>query len=701
MIELTTLIQESEDWLMGRILSYAWEQGYTRYTSTLEEAWRLSISGISASLVEEIGRGGGILELSPHHDFAGDPLGAFGILEARRHRERGVPLEMFLGLFKYYRQSYLDLVYQAGLSQDLENRCGRYIARSFDRMEIAFCSEWTRASDGGAVEELQAKNRLMTNEKNKFLTVVESMADPAILVGEDGRVLYANPSAVAIAGVDPPPGSEYYRSPRDATEENRSDDPLDPDEAPACRGRKLSDLLPWLRDSLQAFQRTRGSTHGTAEVECVLRGRRRLFHVRLSRMQDVSGKYPGTIILLSEITARKKAEERVLAREGDLREANEALRTTLRELEERNREIAQLNHMQELLQACIEENEVLHLLASTLGRLLPLASGAVHVLDPSSGRFLHAAAWGEGASRKTSFEPEACWALRRGSAHRVEDASTGVVCAHMKKRPRGGYVCVPLAAQGETIGVVHALFGPERQASPDEASRSMKQAKMQLVITCAEQASTTLANLRLRRELLERSVRDPLTGLYNRRYMEDSLAREERRARRRGSTLGLIVLDIDHFKQINDDFGHDEGDRVLRALGGLLRSQVRGEDIACRFGGEEFVLILPEISRTDLIRRADEIRRHAAEGLCVRVEGEVVRTVSVSAGVSLYPEDAPSAAEALKAADDAMYVSKRLGRDRVTPFDIRRMSLRAVQNKGEKARRSTRRPRSRQLSDGR
>src|SRR5512139_600334 len=199
---LRDLIAEREPWLMRRVLDYARERGYTKYTSTLEEAWRASIAGLSAPLMELLGGNGSPLELSPDDDFVSDPLSAFGVLEARRHRERGVTLPMFLGLMKYYRQSYVDLVREAGFPREREESYRRTVERFFDRVEVAFCSEWERTSGEARVAELSTVNRAMTNEKNKYLTLFESLPTPAFLVDRDGRIENANHAAAEILGGD-------------------------------------------------------------------------------------------------------------------------------------------------------------------------------------------------------------------------------------------------------------------------------------------------------------------------------------------------------------------------------------------------------------------------------------------------------------------------------------------------------------------
>jgi len=190
MHRLATLFKEHELWLIRRVRDYALERDYTRYTSTLEEAWRISIVELTNSIIRALNISEESWELGPDDDFVNDPMSAFGMLEAKLHRSRGVTLGMFLGLMKYYRQAYQDLIRESHLSlgkEELETeiRFTRFVDRVFDRIEIAFCIEWSRSETvNSAIDELQDANRQMTNEKNKFLTIFESLPT-AVFVLDD------------------------------------------------------------------------------------------------------------------------------------------------------------------------------------------------------------------------------------------------------------------------------------------------------------------------------------------------------------------------------------------------------------------------------------------------------------------------------------------------------------------------------------
>src|SRR5262249_49662029 len=247
-------------------------------------------------------------------------------------------------------------------------------------------------------------------------------------------------------------------------------------------------------------------------------------------------------------------------------------------------------------------------------------------------------------------------ARRRGRVHIVEATTNGLLCSHLPPPLPSAYLCVPLIAQGESLGVLYLGVRPEVQVAPE--------APKKLAGTVSDQMGLAVANLKLRESLRNQSIRDPLTGLFNRRYLEETLERELKRAERSQGELGVAVMDLDKFKQFNDTFGHDMGDMLLRDFGRLLSTMVRGGDVACRYGGEEFVLILPDATVEVTNQRADRIRE-AVKHLFVSYRGQSVGSVTVSAGVASYPEHGTTGEALVQAADAALYRAKNAGRDRV------------------------------------
>ena len=253
-----------------------------------------------------------------------------------------------------------------------------------------------------------------------------------------------------------------------------------------------------------------------------------------------------------------------------------------------------------------------------------------------------------------------CWALRRGTAHFVDADAPLLSCPHFLDRSGHSY-CVPMSAQGEIIGSLH-LMGPTLTGGRRDG---LNAAKEQLVLASAEQVSLSLANLELRQKLQVQALRDPLTGLYNRRFVHEWMDRElsRRGEETRGHrSLGVIMADLDHFKHVNDVYGHDAGDEVLKAVAQAFRGGLRPEDLACRYGGEEFLFLLPDVDLHSLQARAEELRDRATS---VRVthHKDTLPPITVSAGVALYPEHGATTAQVITAADAALYAAKHAGRN--------------------------------------
>jgi diguanylate cyclase len=335
-----------------------------------------------------------------------------------------------------------------------------------------------------------------------------------------------------------------------------------------------------------------------------------------------------------------------------------------RELDKVNRESALLGELADLLQSCLSTDEAHKLIIDRAQVLFPGSCGAVCMIASSRDLVEVVTTWGEPALVERFFAPKDCWALRRGRVHLLGDNPTALSCAHLgKARPRYA-MCVPMMAHGETLGLVYLDSGRDDESLIGQVDKQLSESQQRLARTLAEHAGLALANLNLREILRIQSVRDPLTGLFNRRYMQESLDRELRRATRKQSPLGVMMLDVDHFKRFNDSFGHEAGDSVLRTLANLFRTQLRGEDVVCRYGGEEFTMILPEASVEATRQRAEQLRQ-AANHSVTQFRGQSLERVTLSIGVSGYPENGTTGEALLHAADSALYRAKEEGRDRV------------------------------------
>jgi len=353
---------------------------------------------------------------------------------------------------------------------------------------------------------------------------------------------------------------------------------------------------------------------------------------------------------IRDITARKHAETVAQT-------ANAELLTLVDELQWRDREMQLLNRLNDLLQSCITLSEAYQVITLTAGELFPEQSGCLAILDSKDQQFGVVACWGKEFTTDSAFSLEDCWALRRGQIHGVSNPQMGLICNHFTHPPLSGYLCLPLTVLGETLGVLCII---ESVALKGKHHLSLRQ----LAVTVGETIKLSLSNLKLRDELRHQAVHDPLTGLFNRRYLDETLPRELYMAQRRNIPLCIVMLDIDGFKQINDSFGHGLGDTLLRDFGSILHEHLRKSDISCRYGGDEFVLVLPDSSIADTQERVEQIRKFLRE-LKTHYGEKALDTVTLSAGIVQTPENGASASELLRMADEAMYTAKQEGRDRI------------------------------------
>ncbi|HVN55756.1 MAG TPA: diguanylate cyclase [Anaerolineaceae bacterium] len=345
----------------------------------------------------------------------------------------------------------------------------------------------------------------------------------------------------------------------------------------------------------------------------------------------------------------------------------EELAERVRQLEEHNREIGMLNEMGDVLQACRNREETYPILSAYLQRLFPMVGGVVQVVNPAKHLVETVSAWGDSEISVEVFEPDRCWALRRGRPNLVLDQSPGMLCSHIHYSQVGTHLCLPMMAKGNALGLVTLAF-PKSAGRMIEAEQVFSEHQQKLALTVVEHIALALDNLWLGESLRQQAIRDPLTNLFNRRYMEETLERELARSRRKHTSLGIIFADIDHFKRYNDTFGHDAGDQVLRELGLFFTGHIRKEDIACRYGGEEFVLILPESSREAVFQRAEELCLQVKQ-LDIRFHDQVLGAITFSIGVSIFPDHGATAETLLRCADIALYEAKNAGRDRVRMMD--------------------------------
>lgn len=372
----------------------------------------------------------------------------------------------------------------------------------------------------------------------------------------------------------------------------------------------------------------------------------------LNRINDAAGR-----LAAGDLDARVISESR-----DEIGELAERFNTMAELVQKRSREADQLTDMSEMLQGCADTAEAFRLFSRLAQALFPRVSGALYMISPSRDDAVMMASWGDRAPlRSGNFAPEDCWALRLGKIHEA-DATERVHCEHFVDKARES-LCIPLHAYGETLGLLTVVAPPESSGYFQEHTH-----RRAFKVAIAEHLSLALANLRLRESLRNQSVRDPLTGLFNRRYLEETLHREISRADRHQQPLSVIAFDVDHFKRYNDTYGHEGGDAVLTSLGSLLLHEFRTDDVACRSGGEEFILVLPNANLEQAQQRADALRRRVAE-MSVKRDDIALDSVTVSMGVATYPQHGKTGRKLLRAADRALYRAKEEGRNRVIMAD--------------------------------
>jgi diguanylate cyclase (GGDEF)-like protein/PAS domain S-box-containing protein len=351
-----------------------------------------------------------------------------------------------------------------------------------------------------------------------------------------------------------------------------------------------------------------------------------------------------------------RLQQELLAKDSARREFDQHNEQMMEELKQRSERATLLAKMGELLQSCVNLDEVFATALGFAPKIFPTARGAMVLLNASRSLAEVIGSWSDCRLPAVEFEPADCWALRTGHPHLVSAGDLTAPCAHAAG-VKNTYLCIPILAQGETLGLLHL------QAT-DEAPE-LNSSELSFKTTFAAQVGLSIANIRLREALRTQSVRDALTGLYNRRYLEEVLEREVRRAARAAQSLGVLMIDLDHFKNFNDTYGHDAGDAVLRETGSSLSRGIRAEDFVCRFGGEEFVVILPTANLEAACGRAERLRLKMKE-LTILHHGRSMGMLTVSIGVAVFPEHGVSPKELMAAADAALYEAKRRGRDQVS-----------------------------------
>ncbi|MFV0474934.1 MAG: diguanylate cyclase [Pikeienuella sp.] len=350
------------------------------------------------------------------------------------------------------------------------------------------------------------------------------------------------------------------------------------------------------------------------------------------------GEHTNFILVGRDVSERRRAE----AVAAEARRFEEAKR-------EESRMLAEFN---EWLQSSDTLEELFVVVSSFLAKLLPGSSGAVYTYAASRDALHRACHWGEGVEA-ADFETSDCWALRRGRPYFHGGNTIDITCDHVAAAGAPAHprrYCLPIVAHGDTVGLLSV--GLDEDAGPDT---------QKLANFCAEHISLAIANVKMRDILREQSTRDPLTGLYNRRYFLDYARRELGRCAAQGRSAALLSLDVDYFKKFNDIYGHQAGDAVLQSIAGVLQKLFREADAPCRFGGEEFIVLMPGCDAQQAQERAERLREAIGE-IRLRHSGETL-SATASIGVAVRSKAGESLQTLMRVADEALYAAKDAGRN--------------------------------------
>ena len=487
--------------------------------------------------------------------------------------------------------------------------------RSLVRTAFTDITERRQAEE--ALERLRLQNEL----------ILKSAGEGIFQLNLSGEVTFANPAAANLTGYQA--GEMHHRLIQELIHYQKADgSPYPLEECPMHRtlmdgeSRRVFDDVFWTKEG------------EPLPVEYV------------TTPINEDGRPAGAVVIFRGIAERKRWE-------GELRKANEQLQKLVARGDERNHQMMLLQEMGDVFQVCQSSPEAYGVIAEFAPQFFADYSGALYILNNAINFFEMAGSWGENPPPEVIFGFDECWALRRSKAHSFNSAAAGLRCQHVSLPVTS--LCIPLMAQGEAMGVLHLQ-------SPRPIPAEQLAAARQLGTSVAEGMALALANQRLREIMRHQAIRDSLTGLYNRRYLEETLEREVHRGNRLGICIGIIMMDLDQFKAYNDNYGHTAGDEMLRAAGQLIQNQVRGEDIACRYGGEEFLVIMPGASLEVVQLRAETIVREVKQ---LHLQNHALHPITISAGVAIFPDDGATADLVVQTADQALYRAKAAGRDRV------------------------------------
>ena len=387
--------------------------------------------------------------------------------------------------------------------------------------------------------------------------------------------------------------------------------------------------------------------------------------VTATRLCLAADQPPLYVAVVEDISKRKQAELTVRELASDLerkvRERTAQLQQSIGTLAQRNQEQRVLGDMMTRLPEAASIEECGRVIEQFLPTIFQHYGGVIWLQMTTGGALSRLAQWGGIQDAPHQIACTECEAIQLGDVLRIDDPGHPHLCTHLHglhaRNAVRPHCCAPIIALGETVGLLHLEWSEALQVKvmpPDPVT----------VANCVKKIGLAIGHVRLREELRRQAIRDPLTGLYNRRHFDDVLLRRIADHQRSGRTFALLMIDIDHFKRINDQFGHQAGDDVLRAVAERLQRSVRIDEGAFRLGGEEFVLMIDDTGVDVAAGCAERMRREIA-AMPVRVGERELPPITISVGVASYPRDVTAHGSLLQRADSALYAAKCTGRNRV------------------------------------
>jgi len=346
--------------------------------------------------------------------------------------------------------------------------------------------------------------------------------------------------------------------------------------------------------------------------------------------------------------------------DGGNTETNDRLVKRLSVFNQSRNEIALMSKMGGFLQICINMQETHRVIAQFLPLLLPSVDGALYLLNSSTDMYGWTTGWGNSVESDEVFSPDACWSIRRRKVHHYKCDNAEELCHHCTKGMKRSYLDIPLIYQGKILGLLH--LEDKNENGRDNNDTLLNGLTKNLATIVAGQLAFALSNIGLQEVIREQAIRDTLTGLYNRRYMEQALDKQLRHATRTNSSVGVITLDLDSFGKFNERYGYKSGDLIMRNLGDFLKSNSHPDDIVCRGNGDEFAIICPQICPDRLKQRAEEI----LEGLKYfnkRHQDLYQEPLTLSLGTAIFPNDGHTSEQIIKSAETALKQAEREGGD--------------------------------------